>query len=333
MSDDLPVYIVHDPKLLDRMNNVKLVLSHVLGNMDFVQHVADRFTMNEVQESGLLEKVLGRSCVSQHDDPHHLQKFPINLRSVSSSLNHLDAMVSISLSNEKLGLILEDDCVIASWSKHVLHTVLASLPADFDIIELGGDKRRPANRNEFVSLHRSKTDAKHPMDVSAYILSAHAAKALSDNYLPFRTGHDVHMAYLIQKLGLRVYHVGNSVFFDGSKTGDYIGTIYPEDYDLSQNSSFMAIKSIVDDPHPPHQELSRVLHYVQNTEHNNPQFRFLIARFYKKVGDYVNSQLHFEYCMTCFEHLFINVWKLREFLLEDIHVHKLSALKLQLALM
>ena len=274
-----------------------------------------------------------------HDDSCYQPREMLNMRAVSNSLNHLDALTAIArggcaaapMTARRHSIIVEDDIVATCWAEEVIRMVLRNLPDDYDIVLLGGNCR-PARYGEFVKLcvydgAARTVGAFRPFrSTEAYIVSPRAAQALSQAYLPFATGHNEHLAALCVRLGLKVYQVNHSVFLDGSKTGAYIGTINAEDYDLPYNDAFMTIKAVVDSPRASQEEIDGVAKYVAATQHVHPHFRFLIARFFMKVRDFASALTHLRYCMDCYKTLFCNVWKLHVFVLEYMLCCKLEGM-------
>ena len=249
-----------------------------------------------------------------HREQHHRHG---NLRAVSNSLNHLDALMTIARTSgpDDVNIIVEDDIIASRFADEIMDTVLDNLPAGYDIVLLGGHAlphHRPGRLVQ-IKLHEDAVPS-----IEAYVVSHKAAKALSQAYMPFTCGHNEHLINLSRPLGLNVYRVNNPVFWDGSKTGDYIGTINPEDYDLIYNEAFMLIKRALKHD----SDLDEVAQYVASSEHHHPHFRYLIAKYYKHVRDFATAKTHFEYSMHVYERLFVNVWKLQTFMLDYMHCCK-----------
>jgi len=249
-----------------------------------------------------------------HREQHHRHG---NLRAVSNSLNHLDALMTIARTSgpDDVNIIVEDDIIASRFADEIMDTVLDNLPAGYDIVLLGGHAlphHRPGRLVQ-IKLHEDAVPS-----IEAYVVSHKAAKALSQAYMPFTCGHNEHLINLSRPLGLNVYRVNNPVFWDGSKTGDYIGTINPEDYDLIYNEAFMLIKRALKHD----SDLGEVAQYVASSEHHHPHFRYLIAKYYKHVRDFATAKTHFEYSMHVYERLFVNVWKLQTFMLDYMHCCK-----------
>jgi hypothetical protein len=247
------------------------------------------------------------------------------MRSVSNSLNHLDALKTIARTAgaRDINIILEDDVVAAQWSHETFSELLDSLPSKFDVLAIGGAPR-PRRYGEIVKLE-SSCGKKLP-SVEAYIVSTDAARKLADAYLPFSTGHDVHMKYLTDALDMDVRVLSHPIFFDGSKTGTFMGTIYPNDYDLSYNEAFMTVKEILDRRNPCAADLAKVGAYFAQTTHNHPHFIYLMARYYKRVKCLHEAMQAFQRCFDIYSVLFCNVWKLDVFQLDYIHSCKLFAI-------
>lgn len=55
--------------------------------------------------------------------------------------------------------------------------------------------------------------------VDSYLITPRAASKLATAFLPVRFATHIHLTYLVQLLGLRVYHAVPNVFVDGSKLG------------------------------------------------------------------------------------------------------------------
>jgi hypothetical protein len=308
------LYVVHDPALTVRLENVEKVISFVFDGRTIQKSICNRYTPEHIALS---------SCLEEGVDPQSIRQ--LNLRGISNSFNHLDAITAIARNGcHDANLILEDDCVVGHWSKDDMESVLQDVPRDYDIILLGGNKSPMSRVKSFVKFQHC--DSKK-FDVVAYLVRRRAAEAIVSAYLPVTTNHDIQLSDVCKKLGLRVYQVERSIFFDGSKTGAFIGTIHPEDYMLSQNEVYTSIESVMNNKYVPIKTIERAKDYIATNEHNHPHLRYLFANFMKMLNNPEAALLHYAYCMDTYEEAFQNVWKLQRFLMDYIHCCKLDSLK------
>lgn len=308
------LYVVHDPALTVRLENVEKVISFVFDGRTIKKSICNRYTPEHIALSSCLEKGVDPGSIKQ-----------LNLRGISNSFNHLDAITAIAKNGcHDANLILEDDSVVGNWSKHAMEAVIQDAPKDYDIILLGGNMNPMTRANSFIKFHHNDSNR---FDVVAYLVRRRAAEAIVSSYLPVRANHDIQLSDVSKKLGLKVYQVDRSIFFDGSKTGAFIGTIHPEDYKLSQNEVYTSIESVMNNNCVSPKTIERVKDYITNNEHNHPHLRYLFANFMKMNNDPEAALLHYAYCMDTYEEAFQNVWKLQRFLLDYIHCCKLDSLK------
>lgn len=308
------LYIVHDPALTVRLENVDKVVSYVFGGRTIQKSICNRYTPEYITKSCCLEK----GAVHPDSRAH------LNLRGISNSLNHIDALTSIAAQKRcgpDTNLIIEDDSIVGSWSKEAIDAVIADAPKDYDVILLGGNRYPRTRVTSFVKFQPHRDDK---FDVVAYIVRKRAAGAIVSSYFPIKSSHDVQMSELCQTLGLKIYQVDKSIFFDGSKTGAFIGTIHPEDYRLQHNDVFSTIEAVVNKQCVPAKSIERVKTYIEDNEHKHPHMRYLFANFLKMAGDPDSALAHYAYCMDKYEEAFQNVWKLQRFLLDYIHCCKVA---------
>ena len=316
MNKTINVYIVHDPSLEYRLQTCYQALDQAFGNINTINgYVANRFTPEQAKLA-LKDNIV-------------LPNNTLNLRTVSNSLNHLDALNSIRMSSgpDDINLVVEDDLVI-SRCQHGTYTskcsermqrLLASLPVSYDIIWLGGDRIGYEETVERISSTMF-------LSTESYVITKKAANLLVDNYFPFGSTHSIHMRHLIDRLGLTVYRSCNSFFSDGSKTGLYVGTVNADDYNLDYNQRFREMKSIVDNPHATSADLQHASVQVLHNPEMHPHFRYLIAKLFMKQRDYDSAMMHMNFAMDGYKQMFKNPWKLHAFLLEYIFCCKMMAL-------
>jgi len=227
------VMLVHAPSLLRKTRAASVqLLSTALGPLS-TNNTIEMIDDHDPTEQ--LKRIL-LTCKDQYVDinsnniPEKFRSFTppaINLRQVSNTLKHRAALTRIgaqrhhNTQNRRFSLVVEDDTLFTQNLRPLLTRITQEAPEDADVVFIS----LPSPPTEDLSFPELDTLFRTPPACDAYLVTPKAAEAMARAMLPVRLPTPIHLHYVANTLGLRMYVSSHNVFVDGSKIGAAVSTI------------------------------------------------------------------------------------------------------------
>eukprot|EP00798_Chlamydomonas_sp_ICE-L_P000988 gene988-3878_t len=207
------VMLVHAPSLLrkTRASSAQL-LSTALGPLSMNNTIE---MIDDHDPTEQLKRIL-LTCKDQYVDinsnniPEKFRSFTppaINLRRISNALKHRAALTRIGAQRHH--------------NTQNLRFSLVEARADADVVFIS----LPSPPTKDLSFPALDTLFSTPPACDAYLVTPKAAEAMARAMLPVRLPTPIHLHYVANTLGLRMYVSSHNVFVDGSKIGAAVSTI------------------------------------------------------------------------------------------------------------
>jgi hypothetical protein len=172
--------------------------------------------------------------------PEDLQAFksslaPMHIRVVSNTLNHREAIASISdlgsgssgssgSGDDDWSLVVEDDALFTEEMAAQLQNTIRDAPTDADIIMLGLPTALSPEKGKVVFEEPLARFSSVPA-CESYLVRTRAAKRMAPAFLPVRFAANVQLSFVARLQGVKVYACVPNIFVDGTKLGVFCSTL------------------------------------------------------------------------------------------------------------
>ena len=299
----LNINVIHAQHLVDR-ERVYKDLEAVLNKYTFKK--INKISINLISEFDPVD--INQPLIQQTVDYAHFKdedgdikkgfnQFIRNMHvfQLSSSLKHLHAIRKISEAdpNDK-HIVIEDDVLYDGKLCITLERVIRNLPEDYDIVFLGIPNSTLQLKDNMPKFEKQVNLL--PFNDS-YIITVDAAKKIVDKFLPIKFVTNIQLSYLIKTLELNSYTVTPNVFIDGSKYGNFLTTLTPNNI-LLFNPDYMMVKnSLPDNTNKP--EIERIVNETWLNQH--PDFMHLKGVYYTYQKKYDEAIKVFEKALDLYQ--------------------------------
>lgn len=325
----LNIYVIHYKKLTSRSRNIErlqnLAKQETIININIVivdDHQPEDINVNNIKNLVKLEKL-------PETDNSFYQNFmkQLSVEILSNTFHHFKAIQHISkLSDNEFGLILEDDIVYSDKVFTQIVTLLNHIKnIEWDFIFLGQPSDQSTQQMNNLNLNKIDNNNLLLHCCESYMLNNNTAKDILLNFFPIRFVYNIHLSYMINKQNYNCYKVFPNICGDGSKMGDQTSSIlvnnvlifndlYKEIYiALESKDNFTEL------------EISDIEEKMKNNSRKgNPDFCYLEALFYKKIGRISRSKEMFEIAYQRYEENTVPMNNTSTFLKNYIELFKIT---------
>jgi len=239
--DKIDVYIIHDPSLKKRIDNVQLMKNYLskLTSINEV-HIVSKFNNAELN-SQIVKNLIRKQKPENPDEiDKEFEKFhnTLNMNNISNYLKHFSALESISKSGVS-GIVLEDDVVIAESFESKLDSLINS---QHQMVMFGQPFTREPNQ-EFEKISNYNNKVLLP-SCESYFVTAQVASNIMKHMLPLAYQTNIGLSIAINKTNTDVYKLYPNICIDGSKIGKYTSGINNNNI-LMYNSKYNELYKII----------------------------------------------------------------------------------------
>ena len=222
------IYIIHYSKLTDRKKSINKYFEKENLNLQFIEKYD--------QEDILNLKTSKKNYVADEEKYSKKVKlwkkraidfYELNNAEISCEMKHLEALNMVSLSNNEIGLILEDDIIPKNINFISTINRIIKKDSEWDVLFLGtgvGEKFIKSKISFFDKLFkRSFVTIQHPATncAEAYLIKKDAAKKIYNYIEEFNMAWDWELAYTFKELDLKIKWYLPPIFFQGSISGEF----------------------------------------------------------------------------------------------------------------
>jgi hypothetical protein len=162
-------------------------------------------------------------------DHHWLSPQPLSPGEVSLVLKHRIAWERIAAQQSEYAIVAEDDVVLFDHSLAYLDTILTTLPADFDYLDLAGGVGLSAVRGDPVlNSHFFRIEPPRDRTSCCAVVRKRFAQRMLEADPRIVLGSDWMLTYLFNALGAKVYWAEPLVFGHGSQMQVYKSNLIAE---------------------------------------------------------------------------------------------------------
>ena len=220
----------------------------------------------------------------------------LHVHQLSNNVKHLKAIQAISQCTDEsaINIVLEDDILYENRICLLIEKLVRSIPSDYDIVFLGmPTNKQVENQNELNYQDTSEVFKVLPY-CDSYVISKKAAKQLVEAYLPIKFLTNIQLSYLIEKLQLKSQLVYPNLFMDGTKVGNFVSALNPNNVVMFNNDYNIAKTLTGKDSLTPEetQQLETVFTSSAISEH--PDMGYIKAKYLEKNGRYVDARTVYE---------------------------------------
>lgn len=214
----------------------------------------------------------------------------MDLRHLSNSLKHYEALKRVVDGDSSWSLILEDDAVMTRPGMEIFKDVASSMNnSDIDMIMLGFPIQ-VNNNDKLLSSPFDVLGGKPFPSCESYMISKSAAKKLVDAYMPICFTTNIHLSSLIQKLKLNVMMCTPNIFVDGSKIGMVPSIINASNY-LTWVNEYTALSLALNENN--NEAFNKIWDELAAPLKRTIEFMTLRADKYVKDGDIKKAQIQY----------------------------------------
>ena len=323
----LNIYIIHFRKLEKRLDNIKRL--ERLANDDTTlkinvhivdEHQPDTINVNNIKNLVKIEKL-------QDNENTFYQNFvkQMSLEILSNTFNHFKAIQQISKNqSNSYNIILEDDVVYSDKIFVQMNTLINHVQSlDWNIIFLGQPSDKSIQSMSGLSLNDMEDTNLLLHCCESYMIHTETAKDLLLNFFPIRFSYNVQLSYLINKHKYKCMKIFPNICGDGSKMGVYTSSILINNV-LIFNDIYKEIYILLEKHLTFDDDMVKIVKekFSNNTNKENPDFVYLEALFYKRIGDIEKARELFETAMGLYEENLVPMNNTSTFLKNYIELYK-----------
>ena len=324
----LNIYIIHFNKLEKRLDNIKRL--ERLANEDTTlninvhivdEHQPDTININNIKNLVKIEKL-------PENENAFYQNFvkQMSLEILSNTFNHFKAIQQISKNpSNSYNIILEDDVVYSDKIFVQINTLINHVQSllDWNIIFLGQPSDKSIQSMTSLSLNDIDNNNLLLHCCESYMIQTETAKDMLLNFFPIRFSYNVQLSYLMNKHNYKCMKIFPNICGDGSKMGVYTSSILMNNV-LIFNDLYKEIYIMLEQ----HLKFDDAMietvkgKFSSNTNTENPDFIYLEALFYKKIGYIEKAKELFETAMGYYEENLVPMNNTSTFLKNYIELYK-----------
>lgn len=344
MGVRLNVFIIHDTRLEERMENIRELLKLATEEQGTKQDVTIEVTVVDQHPPSSINVANIKNLVKLEALPKEENPFyntflrKMSIEALSNTFNHFKALQNVAKRKDKTDteeeyhLVLEDDVVYSPRIfKQLLVLIDNARNLEWDILFLG----QPKDNNNDVAGRSSDTSLNlHMLDntnlllhcCESYMIKASAAKDLLSYMFPIRYFYNVQLSYLLDKHKdrFKCAKIFPNICGDGSKIGAFNSTVLTNNV-LIFNDLYKEIYMLLE-RHPTTLAEEKVSDIKQRLETNpykdNPDFIYLEALLYRKQGNLEKCRDLFEKAMESYEKKHVPINNTSTFLRNYIELYK-----------
>ena len=221
------IYIVHYSKLLKRKKSIESLFKNENVNLNFItkydQENIDVLKNHEKQYVPNKEKYSKKVKLWKNNG---IEFYELNSAEISCEMKHLEALNMLSMSNNELGLILEDDVIPTGDNFMSEINEIINTNTDWDVLFIGTGvgKKFINSKVSFIDkiFKKNFVSIKHPATncAEAYLIKNDVAKKIYNHIEEFNMAWDWELAYTLKELNLKIKWYIPPIFFQGSISGD-----------------------------------------------------------------------------------------------------------------
>lgn len=293
----LNVYVIHYTLLKEREQCVQAIRGLDNEADDVKVHVIDRFDPEEITPE-MAQTVLAQPGSYPEGDNPFYKDFARRMthRHVSNLRKHYTAYEMASRRHGgELHLVLEDDVVFATNIVSQVRGLVDRLETDkidWELVLLGQPSDRPSEDRK-VDIRAHALGGVIPC-CESYLMTTECARALQRAMLPFRFPTNIMLSYAMDKLRTKAYNVYPNIVGDGTKMGNFVSTMSPNNV-LLFNNAFKEVYTLLDrnPTDMSEKDFARVLAIMKESERlykDNPDMLHLEGLAYKLVGKHERAK-------------------------------------------
>lgn len=239
--DKIDIYIIHDPSLKKRIDNVQLMKDY-LSNLSSINevHIVSKFN-NADLNSQMVKNLIRKQKPENPDEVDKIfDKFhkTLNMNNISNYLKHFSALESISKSG-KSSVILEDDIIMAESFETKLESVITS---SHQMVMFGQPFTNEPEK-AFEKICNYNNQVLIP-SCESYFVTPQVASNIIKHMLPLAFETNIGLSIAINKTNTEVYKLYPNICIDGSKVGKYTSGINNNNI-LMYNSKYNELYKII----------------------------------------------------------------------------------------
>jgi GR25 family glycosyltransferase involved in LPS biosynthesis len=231
------VFVIHYTRLKERRKKVLEIFKNIPIQYEFIEEYdKDDFTKEIVDQFYKADKDMFEHKIETAFNPPEWDLREnwfrvLNDAEISCTIKHICALKKVSEQEDDFCLVVEDD-ILPSFENPFdkIDLIIEQAPKDWDAIFLGQgcgydfisskiDNLKQISDNLFYVPPPSTNCAE------AYLIKKDTAKKIYESIIPFQLVSDWELAYQFYKLNMNVYWSLPSLFYQGSKSGDYNSTL------------------------------------------------------------------------------------------------------------
>lgn len=241
--DSINVYIIHDPSLKKRIENIRLMKDY-LSNLTLINevHIVSKFNNTELNSQMIKNLIRKQKPENPDEIDKDFEKFhnTLSMNNISNYLKHFSALESISKSGVS-GIVLEDDVVIAESFESKLESLINS---NLQMVMFGQPFTKESNQ-EFEKISNYNNKVLLP-SCESYFVTSQIALNIMKHMLPLAYQTNIGLSIAINKTNTDVYKLYPNICIDGSKIGKYTSGINNNNI-LMYNSKYNELYKIIQD--------------------------------------------------------------------------------------
>ncbi len=222
------IYIIHYSKLTDRRKSINKYFEKENLNLKFIEKYDQEDILN--LKTSKKKYVADKEKYSKKVrlwKKRAIDFYELNNAEISCEMKHLEALNMVSLSNNEIGLILEDDVIPKNINFISTINQIIKKDAEWDVLFLGtgiGEKFIKSKISFFDKLFkRSLVTIQHPATncAEAYLIKKDAAKKIYNYIEEFNMAWDWELAYAFKELEMKIKWYLPPIFYQGSISGEF----------------------------------------------------------------------------------------------------------------
>ena len=218
----IPIYVNHYKPLIDRKKYLEQALKTAV-NVEWVTEPEASQITEKMENDWYLpcEETWRLKCKDYYKVPPFRK---LKKTDISCSLGHVVAWQEFIDTNKPIALFLEDDAILCDEFYDVLCNTCSSLPADLDVLFIGGGFSHEIAKTKSAVGNFHLKDNPSTNCLCSYLMTRSAAERILKVIKPFTLPIDFEANYLFDELKFNVYHHVPYFVKEGTAIGMYKST-------------------------------------------------------------------------------------------------------------